>query len=177
MPKRPDKKIFANLALYVKFLKSNFPKSKRLFVGNFYTFNYDFDRNVPHQRLKFYDYQPMIFFFDRVKGTNKRNLLQGINFHHLPINIRIKYMTLVKKLVTEDFDKNKRLVRLTEYNRLIKLFRKATKFAIRNYYVENMTNLRKIPNSEIENALLFYSKTYYGVNITDVEKKYLTFRV
>jgi hypothetical protein len=174
MPERTGKQ-FGVLKNYTKFLKDNFSKTKRMMVGNFYTFTYWFEKDQDFNTIKYYDFMPLIFFF----GINEKhkNLYQGINFHHLPLQARKIYMEKMKSLVTEDFDNDRRLVRLARYTALFKMFRKATKFSTRQYEVANMRDIRKIPNTMVEEALQYYAKTYYGINISNVEKKYLAFRI
>lgn len=165
---------FGSIRNYNEFLRS-FPRMQRLFRGNFYAFTYDFDLNQRFEKIKYWDLVPLIFVTGRIKS--KKNIIQGINFHHLPINIRLVYLNLIKKISTAEFENDRRLVRLAKYEALFKMFRKATKFGVRNYDMRNIKGLRKVPNSNIEEALRYYARTYYGINISNVEKNYLMFRI
>jgi hypothetical protein len=93
----------------------------------------------------------------------------------MPINIRFLYVQKMKKLATNNFNKDTRILLLNEYDKLVNMYRKATRASIRNYDVSRIKHLRKIPNSEINKVLDYYSDTYYGINIGMVEARYLSF--
>ena len=57
------------------------------------------------------------------------------------------------------------------------MYRKATKFSVRNYNAEKIRYLRKIPNEEVRETLKFVAKTYLGVNVGNIENRYKTFRI
>jgi hypothetical protein len=164
---------FENIKEYVKYLRT-FPLSRRIFLGSFYSFVYDFDKeNKSFNEIKYYDLMPLVF----ITGRHEKypNLIQGINFHHMPLNVRNKYIEIIKTLVKEDFEKDKRLVSIARYDLLVKMFRKATKIAVRNYYIENISDLRKVENSDIEKTLKYYANTYYGINISNMERNYIRY--
>lgn len=171
MPTRPDRNNFANLGKYVRYINTSFEKRTKLFVGSFYSFVYDFDKNQNFNKIKFYDMMPLIYLFD--KHPNHKNIVRGINFHHMPINIRYIYTSKMRNIAENNFKKNTRILMLTEYAKLFNMYRKATKASIRQYDITKIRDLRKIPNSQIENVLGYYAKTYYGINIGMVEANYL----
>jgi hypothetical protein len=91
---------FDSIKEYVKYLKT-FPVARRIHFGNFYSFVYNFDsENKSFNEIKYYDLMPLIFVTGRSKDYP--TLIQGINFHHMPLNVRNAYIQIMKNLVRDD---------------------------------------------------------------------------
>ena len=164
---------FGNLNQYINFLKT-FKKVGKILPGNFYSFVYVIDRTQDYERIKFYDLMPLIFV---TTFNTKTKTFTGINLHHLPVDVRKVWIDTLKKFQLNSFSKNKRLLTMADYDKLYLMFRKATKFSVRQYSLTEIRGLRRLENTDIDTAINFYSKTYYGANISMVEKKYLKFRI
>lgn len=172
MPVRPDKKQYGSIKEYVSILKT-YPKALEIQAGNFYTFAYKINKSQQYEKIRFYDLMPLIFLIGPVKDNE--DLLQGINFHQLPILARQQYISIMENISEVNFINDKRLTRLANYKRLFKFFKKGTKFAVRQYMVKNMRQVKYIPNTQMTELIKYYANTYYGSNIMTVEKKYLKF--
>lgn len=173
MAVKPDPQLFGQVKNYVKILKT-YRVNTDIKSGNFYSFIYKVDKSRDYNVIKFYDLMPLIFFFD--VHPKHKNIIYGLNFHHLPLRARNLFLLRMKELMAENWDANKRLVRIAKFERLFIMFKKASKFAVRQYDLRNMRQIREIPNKDMENISQYYSKTHYGININNVEKNYLAYR-
>jgi hypothetical protein len=177
MPTRPNREDYSNLNKYIRYINESFEPRQKLFIGSFYSYVYELTQedkiNIPYNKLKFYDLMPLTYFFD--VHPKHPHLLRGINFHHLPINIRLLYLTKMKKITESAFNRDTRLLILNEYRILLNMYRKATRASIRNYDVSKIRDARKIPNSKIQETLNWYASTHYGIGIGMVESRYLRF--
>ena len=172
---RPQPKSeFGSLARYMNYLKQ-FPRVGQVRPGCFYVYVYDFDKeNNPYSVYRYWDVLPLTFVYEI--HAPKKKMFRGINFHHAPVRPRQIWLARVRNLIEEDLKKGKRLVRISSWYILFNLMKKLSKKSVRSYRMDRVSRLRKIPNNEIENVLRYYGKTYYGIDISRVEKDYLVFR-
>ena len=165
---------FGRIAKYVKYLRQ-FPRAGQVKPGNFYAYVYDFDKETePYRVIKFWDTMPFTFVYEL--NAPIKGMYRGINFHHVPVRPRQIWLARANQLVEEDMRANKRLVRLSRWYILFHMLKKLSKKSVRNYYMERTHKLRRIPNDAVAQAMRYYANTYYGINISNVEKEYLKFR-
>lgn len=177
MPLRPKPKSrYASISSYVKYLKQ-FPKANNIKIGRFYVYFYMFDKSQDFSIIKFYDLMPFSFIYDFYKTKDGRKFIRGLNFHHANMLSRFIWLSRVRNLVNEDFENNNRLIRLAKWNRLFLLMKKLSKKTVRQYNIENIREIREIPNNMVEETLRFYARTHYGISINKVESEYLVYRI
>lgn len=166
---------FSSIANYTKYIKQNFKTTATFRVGNFYSYFYLFDKTLPFDTIKYYDLFPLVFVYEF--RSDIKGLFRGINFHHLPVEIRLEWFELINNMFTDDIKRNRILFRLADWNKLFRMFKRASKASVRQYYMQNIRELRKVPARNMKETLKYYAKTYYGVNISQVETKYLLTRI
>jgi hypothetical protein len=136
----------------------------------FFAYNYKFQtRGVPFKKLAFYDWFPLVYVFDVSYGTRH---FRALNFHHLPVRLRLIWLTRVKRLYKAKFptDPKKRnydkpIQIPLSYRRIVSLLYQST-FAVRQYRMDRVRLLKVVSNNEIDHLLLYHSNTYYAVRST-----------
>jgi len=161
---------------YVKYLKTEFKPEGTIIPGRFYTMNYKFSLDYKDDKLKFYDFMPLYYCFEKWDGG-----VVGMNFHHMPIQARTVWLDRVRNMSSQidamipyiDF-RNPRIYRIPglNYPQVYKLLMK-TKIAIRRYRYDRMYDVRAVPLQNVWEVLHFYSRTYFGCTIKDIDQRWL----
>jgi hypothetical protein len=167
---------YGQIVKYVRFLKQ-FPKATSILPGNFYAYFYMFNKDQEYSVIKFWDLMPLTFAYENYKSKDNVLLMRGLNMHHAPIRPRQIWLARSKKLMGEGFDDNSRLLKIAKWRTLYLMMKKLSMVSVRQYNMKNMVQVRQIPNDRIDEALLYYSRTYYGINIGRIEKDYMIFRI
>lgn len=171
--KRPE---FLNINDYIKHLRQ-FKRTGIIKPGFLYSYIYRFDKNPkfkkkPYDEQKFYDYMPATFVFHVTENT-----FFGLNFHHLPLLVRQIWLGRVRRMYEDNFlDTEPDRIPLN-WNLLKSILLKASKFSVRQYRFDRLTDLRIVTEQDWERTFRFYARTYFGVTLRAVENKYKLFRV
>lgn len=169
---------YSDISEYFKFLNYSFERTNNIQVGKFYSFTYHFDFwKYGWDNVKFYDWYPFSFIFEI---NAEKNYAVGLNFHHIPLIPRQIWLKRVLKLGSSIGSK----VRIVQfggrpvfkisglnYPLVYKVLRKS-KIAIRRYNLHKMEDIRAIPIKYVEETLRYYAKTYYGVGINQIWRRY-----
>jgi len=138
-------------------------------TGSMYAYYYDFDvEQYSLDILKYFDHMPLTFITQIII---KHNMLQGINLHHMPLEIRevwykrIMFVIHIGRLL----QMGKKIDRVSwlNYQRMVMIFRDS-KYAVRNYKIDNIKEVRQIPLDQIDNLINYYARTYYGASYSQV---------
>lgn len=151
---------FASFDNYLTEVYKNSRPGKRVIAGNFYAFEYRFDKTQAFEKIKAWDKYPLIYTIAKV-GDN----YLGLNFHHLPVKARRIWFSRFNRL-NNISDKNRRVKIM--YSLLKTLYTKAL-FAIRLYNPKNIFYMRRIETPKLPLLFEYYSNTYYGINIEQME--------
>jgi hypothetical protein len=161
-----DTKGLGHLGHYKKYIEF-FDRASIVLSGYMYAYYYMFQRKgVPQEKLRFYDWWPLTFVF---QVDFKERRFYGLNFHHLPVRTRLIWLARIKRLYAAKFptDEIKRnfltpkRIPMT-YKRLVLILIKS-KYGIRQYRMDRVRKLRIVPNTQWEQAMRYFSKTYYRV--------------
>ena len=167
---------YGQIVKYVRFIKQ-FPKATAIHRGCFYSYFYMFDKDQDYSVIKFWDLMPLIFNYENYKTKDNVLMSRGINMHHSPIRPRQIWLARAKKLMGEGFQNDSRLVQIAKWRTLYLMMKKLSMISVRQYNMKNMVQVRQIPNDKIDEALLYYSRTFYGCGISQKEKAYLIYRI
>jgi hypothetical protein len=111
---------------------------------------------------KFYDFFPNVFVFH---VDRRKNIFLGFNLNVIPPRKRKEWIDLIKKY-TEDNDTQKLM-------KLKSLFR-ISSFAIRQYFMGRVKNLREVPRYDWDELHNIYANSTYESTLLEVSAKYLS---
>ena len=154
---------------YLEYVKNSNPRSARILTGRFYTYNYLFPKNQNFEKIKWYDRFPLVFVIE-----NRGKTFIGINFHHAPVLPRQIWLARVRKL-TALLDKDRRMQTIAEWQRMFYMYKKISDFSVRQYRKDRVQDLRRVPQTLIDDMMKQYANTHYGVNEGQVADKYRKF--
>lgn len=172
--------MFTSLMLYLHELKK-LKKASTIRGGYFYAYKYFFHKTYPYEELKFYDWYPLIFCFGirqpEVNFTkDSGQYFYGLNLHHIPVAARRYWLSRVKQIASKQFETGGyKILPIRNYEQLLKAMKKA-KIGVRKYRFEAVKDLRKVSLDEIDGLMEWYSKTYYGVTINEIQARYRNFK-
>lgn len=158
---------------YKDFVMDRAERARAIHVGHFYTFHYRFYTHYPPEELKYYDYFPLVFIFERRKTKEGKIVYYGLNFHHMPVRSRQIWLARINKIYGNSLENGDRITRFG-YRDLFALFKKSIG-SIRQYRQEGILNLYRIPTPELRDIMTQATDTYYGVTLAEVRTKYQAF--
>jgi len=167
MAETEENRGLGHLTHYKKYIEF-FDRATIIISGYMYAYYYMFQRKgVPLDRLRFYDWWPLTFVF---QVDYKERRFYGLNFHHLPVRTRLIWLARIKRLYQAKFptDETKRnfltpkRIPMT-YKRLVLILIKS-KYGVRQYRMDRVRKLRIVPNTQWEQAMRYFPKTYYQVS-------------
>jgi hypothetical protein len=94
----------------------------------------------------------------------------------MPVAARRYWLSKVQKMAKGYFEKGGyRRIPAINYDALLNIMKKA-KIAVRQYRFEAVQDLKQVSLDEIDYLMEFYSKTYYGVSIKQIQARYQSFK-
>lgn len=170
---------YTNVNEYLKYIKENFKTVGNVSAGKFFCFFYNFSREYKWSELKFYDFFPLSFIFER---DGKYAI--GMNFHHVPERPRHIWIDRVRK-ISKHLDEQIMIKGLggrpvykiynLNYPRVYKILMKS-KIAIRRYRLDRISQLRAVDLAQLDETMKWVSKTYMGVTIKQIQQRYLNYK-
>lgn len=152
-----------------------FPKVKMPQPGFFYSYAYAFAKTDTWAKLRLYDYHPLAFIY-WMERKNGITYAWGINFHRLPVNIRLQLLNRIFSMAginPSSVTARKRLV--WNFQRMKPLLKKLS-FAVRLYRVDRMHNIRGISMKYVKQLMVFYPETLYRASVSDLFSAYKTYK-
>lgn len=156
---------------YVKAL-NDFPLATKLEAGKFYSYGYQFDKNTPYDKLRFYDYYPLAYIYWIGKSKAGKPIAMGINFHRLPIQVRYTLINKIFKSSNIDPTTVTARKRLKHTFQTLKPYLKKLPFAVRMYRIDRMRRTRVIHLRYIRQLLTFYPETTYDSTMRELFNAY-----
>lgn len=153
----------------------NLPQVKALLPGFFFSYAYKFALNYDPAKLKYFDYHPLTYIYAafNIRG---RLYYMGINFHRIPIQMRLLLINKMLKMAGVDPAKARATKRLHyNYKNMLPLLKKV-KFAVRMYRADRVHKARLVPLKFVRQMLVFYPETLYRTTIGDLFSAYRTFK-
>lgn len=152
-----------------------FPKVRMPLPGYFYSYAYAFSKTDTWNKLRLYDYHPLAFIY-WMERRNGVIYAWGINFHRLPVQIRLQ---LINKIFSiSGINPNTVTARrrlLWNFQRMRPLLRKLS-FAVRLYRVDRMHNIRGISLKYVKQLLVFYPETLYRAKVSELFSAYRLYK-
>jgi hypothetical protein len=158
-----------SLKEYDKFV-SKFPKvnSSKMKIGFLYTYKYDFYTDYPDEILDYFDERPLSLI---LSYWPQRDLFLGLNFHFLPVLNRAAFIKKLMGMNQLAFNKDGTNKVRVNYLTIQQIMRKS-KYCVRLYRPEAISDMRIIPNKEWINTSQYAPATYYKVNIEEIMKRH-----
>lgn len=158
-----------SLKEFNKYLKQ-FPSADpyKIKEGLMYSYSYDFYKDYEEEVIKYFDEMPLVIM---LKFWPQRNLWLGLNTHFLPVLNRASFIRKLQGMNPQAFKKdgfNK--VRISYLT--IQSIMKKSKFCVRWYRPEAISNLKVIPNKEWINASQYQPSTFYKVDVEAVMQRH-----
>lgn len=153
----------------------NLPQVKAMLPGFFFSYAYKFALNYNITKLKYFDYHPLTYIYAsfNIRG---RVYYMGINFHRIPIQMRLVLINKMLTMAGVDPAKARATKRLHyNYQNMLPLLKKV-KFAVRMYRADRVHMSRLVPLKFIRQMLVFYPETLYRATISDLFAAYRTFK-
>ena len=151
------------------------PKVKAPLPGFFYSYAYAFAKTDVWTKLRLYDYHPLAFIY-WMERKNGHTYAWGINFHRLPVQIRLMLLNKIFSMAginPSSASARKRL--LWTFARMKPLLRKLA-FAVRLYRVDRMRNIRGVSLKYVKQLMVFYPETLYRAPVADLFKAYSVYK-
>lgn len=129
-------------------------KTTNLKPGRFYSFDYD-SKLFSQEKLFYYDTTPLILLL-----SQKGNYMLGLNFHYLPIKIRQKVISRLKKRYPIQWTTDKLLPNVKWDN--IKGELKYESFMVKLYIKDGVRTIVNISNTQMEQLIRIRSEEFTG---------------
>lgn len=158
-----------SLKEYDKYL-SKFPKQNpsKIKPGLMYSYDYDFYKDYDDEVLKYFDEKPLTIM---LSYWAQKDLWMGLNVHFLPVLNRAAFIKKLSGMNVLAFKKDgANKVRIN--NMIIQQIMRKSKYCVRLYRPEAISNMTIIPNKEWISASQYAPPTYYSVNIDAVMKRH-----
>lgn len=154
---------------YKQYLKQ-FKYTGKPIVGYLYSFNYLFTNHEKFDETKmsikqFYDFYPISFIFD---VNPKTRTFKGLNLHHLPVQSRLIWLARISR-----FKRGGERM-MIPYELLKPMFYKAT-YAVRQYRMDSMRYISKIPFEKWNELSRWTPKYLYASTLEQETKLYRNF--
>jgi len=170
---------FKSISDYRHYIKETFDRIGTVRAGRFYLYFYNFATDYPWDELKFYDWMPLTYVWER----DKTHFI-GMNFHHMPVRPRLLWMGRVRKLAKQ-IDEAIAIkglggqpiwkIRNLNYPRVYQILRKS-KIAIRRYRLDRVKDLRAVDIRYVEDVMHWIARTYMGVSVKTMTSRYLEYK-
>lgn len=129
--------------------------------GFYYSFDYDFDKTTPDEKLPYYDKAPLVLLFETDITSEGHRVYYGFNFHFISAQAR----AAILGPKTKGADTYKRSP--ATYDASVSR-NSAFKVIVRMYRADRMRNVYKIPSNGFRELCKYTVNTYYRKNYFQV---------
>lgn len=141
--------------------------------GQFYSFVYDYLESplyhkLPPKEQRFYDRQPVIFFYGYHKN---KDYIEGLNFHLMPVEARLLWLEAVDSLTSGAITNNRRVDLPTD---ILKKINSKNDAAVRIYKLDRMEQVHRLDSSKLKPVMVGQARTFEGAGYGTVELRYRT---
>ncbi len=165
---------------YQSFLIKNTHIDNQFLPGYFYTYHYDYKQDMnkflkyPKEVRDFFDGRPLMYLMNRyVTQDGNTQIARGINLHYMPISARIFWVNALQKIAPGYMEREQRILIPTE---LIPNLTRKTSFALKQYNINKVKYVRKVPFSIIKELLAFIPPTHEGKSYDEIAAEYRLFQ-
>jgi hypothetical protein len=164
---------------YNEYVNENAKIDNQFYPGYFYTYYYDYKQDVtafykiPKPVRDFYDGRPLVFMFERYVTKDGRKMARGINLHYMPVMARQIWLQNLARVASE-YIKNEARIQVPK--ELILQLTLKTKFAIKQYDINKISKVRKVPFSNIGPLANFTPPTHEGKSYYEIATEYRLFQ-
>lgn len=160
---------------YNQFILENTEINTEFYTGLFYTYYYDYRRDIinfykiPKKVRDFYDGRPLVFIFEKYVTKDNKPMVRGINLHYMPLIERELWLNLLTKVGAEYIKNNDRILLPKE---IITRLTAKSKYAIKQYDINKISKVRKVPYNKIGTLAAFIPPTHEGKSYLDIVADY-----
>jgi hypothetical protein len=165
---------------YQTFLIENTTVDNQFLPGYFYTYHYDYRQDMnkflkyPKEVRDFFDGRPLVYLMDRyITKDGKTQMARGINLHYMPIAARRFWINALSKIAPGYMEREQRIIIPTE---LIPKLTLKTSFALKQYNINKVKYVRKVPFSVINELVNFIPPTHEGKSYDEIAAEYRLFQ-
>lgn len=151
---------------------SKFKTTKKVEIKGAYSYLYDYSTDYDFETLKYFDFFPLTILFNE----NGKGNVWGLNFHHLPLLTRSWLLSRLKSGQPHNF-KNKNNFSLNISYLTLKSILRKSPLAVRQYRIDRMRDIRKIPNVELQELVKYSPPTFHAVDFPAVVRKYSSTKI
>lgn len=163
---------------FFNFIKENGNRVRRVKKKNFYSMIYHYETNYKDEILKYFDKVPLIYVTDI---NFQKKYFDGINFHHLPMELRIKWFKMMgnESFFNKVVNTLKKLLNIGTINN-VKFDKKSlsyiialwwVKYGIRRYTFKNVRSLHKLEGIQAYEFSKFFTNTFHKASALQREYK------
>jgi hypothetical protein len=166
---------YDSITSFENFINENTKTTGRVIPGYFYTYHYDYKstpeltNKLPKSVFDLYDGRPVVFIFDEYRTKSRDIFYRGLNFHFMSLGGRTFWTRALYKLADYYIKNNQRVAFSPKMIRDISI---KAKFAYRQYDINKIKYLRKIPYDQVVEMLKYTPTTYEGVTFEEVSRLY-----
>lgn len=140
--------------------------------GYFYAYDYDFSLDYPEEKLSYFDEKPLDFIFTK----KDKDHVFGLNFHFIPLIQRNYMLTRMKTMNPNGMLSDKPVKLNFTYNTLQAALKKS-KFCVRQYRTDRMSNIRVIPPKLMNELVKYQIDSFYAVEFDAVVKRHNKYKI
>lgn len=166
----------ASINDYQNYLIDNTQVSNQLFPGYFYTYHYDYRKDMskflkyPKEVRDFFDGRPLVYLIDRYTTKDgKTDLARGINLHYMPIAARRFWVDALDSVAPGFMEREQRII---IPNDLVTNLTRKTSFALKQYHINKIQYVRKVPFSAIKELINYIPPTHEGKSYDEIAAEY-----
>ena len=149
-------------ANYLKNLKDMVNPVNDIRAGLFYSFSYRSQaKEKTVNQFAFTDFNPLIYLY----GPIGKDKLEGLNFHFLPVDVRLAWLDIVDKMAGGAISNNERITIPPE---MLKRISTKIEFARRVYDVKGIREWKRVNSENMWDLCKMTPGTYGGANYNTV---------
>lgn len=154
---------------YFKLLKDCIDPVNDLKAGLFYSFSYRPQKKEDTvNQFAFSDFSPLVFLY----GPAGNDKLDTLNFHFLPVDVRIAWLDMVDSMTKGNISENRRVTIPPD---MLKKLGYKLEFARRVYDVKGIKEWKRIDSSTMWDLCKMTPNTYGSANYTTIARGFNIF--
>lgn len=165
---------------YQTFLLENTTVDNQFLPGYFYTYHYDYRQDItkflkyPKEVRDFFDGRPLVYLMDRyVTKDGQSQIGRGVNLHYMPIPARKNWVNALRNVAPGYMEREQRILIPKD---IIPLLTRKTPFALKQYNINKIKYVRKVPFSVINELVNFIPPTHEGKSYDEISAEYKLFK-
>tara|TARA_R110001592_G_scaffold329779_2_gene611699 strand:+ start:487 stop:1035 length:549 start_codon:yes stop_codon:yes gene_type:complete len=170
----------ASINDYQTFLIENTLVDNQFLPGYFYTYHYDYRQDMnkflkyPKSVRDFFDGRPLIYLINRyLTKDGKSKMARGVNLHYMPIPARRFWIDALAKVSPGYMEREQRIIIPQD---MVPVLTRKTSFALKQYDINKVKYIRRVPFSVIKDLINFIPPTHEGKSYDEIASEYRLFQ-